>query len=220
MRKKLLTGISSVLLSTQVLSVESTSEKILNYWFGSLTDPSDYPSDKASMWFSGKELVDKEIRDRFSATLHQATQNELDEWADTPRGRLALIVLLDQFTRNIYRDDGQAFAYDHLARKLALEGIVKGHDRALYPVERIFFYLPFEHAENRDLQVLSVALFQQIVEETSGEMRTKALSYLKYAGLHKVIVDRFGRYPHRNKLLGRDSTADEIEFLKQPNSSF
>jgi uncharacterized protein (DUF924 family) len=220
MHKIWLAVVSFFLLSTLTANAESTSEQVLNYWFGSLSGPYDYPSEKAPIWFAGGGSVDQEIRERFLENLHQAARNELEDWADTPRGRLALIILLDQFTRNIYRNDGQAFAYDHLARKLVLEGIAKEHDREIYPVERFFFYLPLEHAENRDLQVLSVALFQQIVDETSGEICTKACSYLKYAKQHKAIIDRFGRYPHRNEALGRNSTADEIEFLKQPNSSF
>lgn len=220
MYRVLLAVVVFTFLFPSVLKAEYSSEEVLDYWFGSLSSPSDYPSEKASIWFAGGDSVDKEIRLHFSDYVQKAANEELAEWANSPKGRLALIILLDQFTRNIYRNNKKAFAYDHLARKLVLEGIAKGDDRKLYPVERFFFYLPLEHAENRDLQVLSVAVYQKIAEETSGEMRKRASSYLHYAKQHMAIIDRFGRYPHRNIVLGRDSTTEEVEFLKGSNSSF
>ena len=174
---------------------------MLAFWFEELT-----PDD----WFGGGEEVDDRIRERFLA-LHEALRNHVPEsWRTTPRGMLAAVIALDQFPRNMYRGDGQAFAADPAALALATEAIERGLDRAMSVDERKFLYLPFEHSEDPSVQARSVELFATLEnEETLG-----------YALRHKEIIDRFGRFPHRNEVLRRVSTPEEIEFLTEPDSSF
>lgn len=190
-------------------------EEVLTYWFGDLKSPDDYPSKKSKIWFSGDREIDEEIKTRFKPLVLEAPNHKLDEWKQTPRGRLALIILLDQFTRNIFRGTSQAFAFDPIAQELVLEGLDLGVDLQLFPVERIFFYLPLEHAENLNLQKLSITKFNIVAAEAPF-----LASYADYAMRHYVIIERFGRFPHRNVIVGRNSTQEEIEFLQGPNSSF
>ena len=139
---------------------------------------------------------------------------------DEPRSSLALILVLDQFPRHVHRDSARAFAYDAKAREVCLSGIATGHDFALTPLERSFYYMPLEHAEDRALQERSVALFQSL-RDTAGEDVREAYEHtLHYAVAHRDIVVRFGRFPHRNELLEREMTAEEADFLSQPDSSF
>jgi len=176
-------------------------EEVLDFWFR---------EEHRRLWFAQDASFDAEIRRRFEALLQQALEGELDGWAATPRGRLALVLVLDQFPRNLYRHTARAFAGDERARRLVLEGLEAGHDQSMSEDERGFFYLPLEHAEDRDLQALSVKLFEALGHA----------NYLDYARRHHAIVERFGRFPHRNEALGRPSTAEEVEFLRQPESSF
>ena len=179
----------------------SRIDEVLAFWFEELT-----PDD----WFGGGEAVDARIRDRFLA-LHEALREEVPEsWRATARGVLAAVIALDQFPRNLYRGDGQAFAADPAALALATEAIERGLDQAMSNDERKFFYLPFEHSEDPAVQARSVELFATLENEDT----------LGYALRHKEIIDRFGRFPHRNEVLGRESTPEEIEFLKEPDSSF
>lgn len=197
-----------------------SAEQVLRYWFGELHSAEDYPADRGALWFGGSALIDQDIRDRFEDLVLQAQNHELDQWKETPRGRLALIILVDQFPRNIYRGTPHAFAFDPKAQDLTLEGIVMGDDLALFPIERIFFYLPLEHAENLSLQELSIEKFNQIVEDAPVSLTEVCKSYASYAWRHYEIVEKFGRFPHRNTILNRDSTPEEIQFLQEPNSSF
>ena len=179
----------------------SHADEVLAFWFEELT-----PDD----WFGGGEEVDDRIRARFLA-LHEALRSHVPEsWRTTPRGTLAAVIALDQFPRNMYRGDPWSFAADPVALALATEAIERGLDRAMSVDERKFFYLPFEHSEDPAVQARSVELFATLENEDT----------LGYALRHKEIVDRFGRFPHRNEVLGRESTPEEIEFLKEPNSSF
>ena len=176
-------------------------DEVLGFWFEELT-----PDD----WFGGGDEVDDRIRERFLA-LHEALRDDVPEsWRETARGMLAAVIALDQFPRNMYRGSRQAFAADPAALALAKEGIERGLDRAMSNDQRKFLYLPFEHSEDPAVQARSVELFATLEnEETLG-----------YALRHKEIIDRFGRFPHRNEVLGRESTPEEIEFLQEPNSSF
>jgi uncharacterized protein (DUF924 family) len=131
-----------------------------------------------------------------------------------------LIILVDQFPRNIFRGTPEAFAFDSTAQELTLEGLNLGHDQALFPIERVFFYLPLEHAEIVKIQELSVAKFNQLASEAPITLKANFESSADYAVRHYVIIEKFGRFPHRNAILERDSTLEEIEFLKGPNSSF
>lgn len=195
-------------------------QDILAFWFGTIGDDGVPIENHAKLWFRVHAETDKFIRDNFEADLRQAAQGKLTEWEQHPAGRLALLVLLDQFSRNIYRGTAQAFAQDELALSLCLVGIDKGHDVALRPIERVFFYLPLEHAENLEMQDKCVRLFETLIESLPQSTAQKLHAFLDHARGHRGIIRRFGRFPHRNKLLGRASTPAEREFLTQGGATF
>jgi uncharacterized protein (DUF924 family) len=196
-------------------------ESVLDFWFGACGPDGALDRAKQKMWFGGGRQHDAAIRRRFGKLHRRAARGELDaEWAATPRGAIALIVVLDQFSRHIHRGTAAAFAQDPAAQRLALAGIEQGVDRALIPAQRAFFYLPLEHAEDVKLQQLSTRSFVRLAGEVAPAWRKEYASFADYAGHHRDIVERFGRFPHRNKVLGRVSTPEEIEFLLQPGSSF
>ena len=174
---------------------------ILRFWFEEID---------ARLWFASDPEFDARIRSRFLDVLQQAAAGELYAWRATAAGRLAEIVVLDQFSRNVYRDTPRAFAQDALALVLAQEAVAGGALGALNPVQRSFLLLPYMHSESRAIHVVAEALYRAHApaENLDFELR------------HKAIVDRFGRYPHRNALLGRTSTPEEVEFLTQPGSRF
>ena len=176
-------------------------EEILNFWFNQI--------DKACWWKKDDEL-DRLITERYAAIHHQAAQGELFEWRQTARGSLAEIIVLDQFSRNMYRDTAEAFAFDRMALVLSQTAIVNRFDRELTPVENSFLYMPFMHSESAEIHEIALTLYGQEGLEFNLEFEQK----------HKAIIDRFDRYPHRNAILGRESTPEEIEFLKQPGSGF
>jgi len=149
-----------------------------------------------------------------------ALRGELDAWATTPHGRLALVILLDQFPRNLHRDSPRAYAGDAKARWLADEAVRLGQDQALAPVERVFFYLPFEHAEDPGVQEQAVALLEALRAEAPPGLSGAFSSFHDYAIKHRDVIARFGRFPHRNAVLGRESTEAEREYLAQPGSGF
>ena len=169
------------------------------------------------MWFGAEEspqrAQDALIRDEFGARVEAALRGELASWADGPRRRLSLIILLDQFARNIYRGRARAYAGDEQALSLALSGMQSGADAALDPVERIFFYMPLEHSESVDVQDESVAAYRRLVREAPEPLRASFESALKYAEAHAAIIRRFGRFPHRNRVLRRTSTPEETDYL-------
>ena len=200
-------------------SADGRIEEILRYWFGDLPDALAFP-DKGKIWFRGGEAVDQEIRKRFGQNVKRASRGGLDHWTDSPRGRLALIILLDQFSRNVYRDTPQAFAQDQKALQLALSGIEKGEDKELKPVEQSFFYMPLQHSEDLAIQKQSVKTYTELAECVPPAIEFPMRNVLDYAVRHLKIIERFGRFPHRNKILGRESTPEETEFLKTPGSSF
>ncbi len=174
---------------------------IHNFWFNEITPAQRWKVDAA---------FDQRIRDRFTALHAQANCCELYEWRNAPIGRLAEIIVLDQFSRNMYRGTAAAFASDALALVLAQEAVAVGADQTLTADERVFMYMPFMHSESKVIHDVALKLF-----EANGIQNN-----LEFELRHKAIIDRFGRYPHRNDILGRVSTAEEIEFLKQPGSSF
>ncbi len=193
---------------------------ILTYWFGNHADDTTTAQAQRKLWWSKDATVDANIRDRFGETLEAAAAGEYNTWALEPRSRLALILLFDQFSRNMYRDTPRAFSYDPLARELALAGIAAGADQTLRPIERVFCYLPLEHVESPELQDRCVALFTALVADAPTTDQTVFSGYVDYAVRHRDIIHRFGRFPHRNQILNRTSTPEEIEFLQQPGSSF
>jgi uncharacterized protein (DUF924 family) len=197
-----------------------TPAEILEYWFGPLDEHGLTVLDKSPLWWQKNPETDAEIRARFEPTAQAAARGELHDWAETPAGCTALIVALDQFPRNMYRDTPAAFAADPLALAVSTEGIARNHDLALPLVYRVFFYLPLEHAEDRQIQAQSVGHFVQLLEQAPPPARKAAATYLDFAKRHQVIIDRFGRFPHRNQILGRRSTEEELAFLEEPGSSF
>ncbi len=197
-----------------------TPSAILDFWFGTESNDTDVAQSQKKLWWSKDEIVDADIRNRFGVLVESAAAGGQQGWATEPRGRLALILLFDQFPRNMYRDTPRAFAHDPLACKLALEGISTGADRSLRAIERVFFYLPLEHSESAELQERCVALFTALAAGVPEVDRETFKGYVDYAVRHRDVVHRFGRFPHRNRILGRDSTPEEIDFLKQPGSSF
>ena len=194
-----------------------TPEDVLTFWFG---PPGSPPLANAKRWFERDAAFDAEIAARFGELVKRAAAGELEAWRDTPTGALALVIVLDQFSRNLHRDSAQAFANDPAARDVAKAVRARSLDRALPPVERSFLYLPYEHAEDRALQEESVALFAELRAEAPPELAEYLEETLDYARRHRDIVARFGRFPHRNRALARASTTAELEFLEQPGSSF
>jgi uncharacterized protein (DUF924 family) len=189
----------------------TTPRAILEFWFSPQARP---------LWFEQDKAFDAEIRVRFGTAIHAAQQGELDSWQQSPEATLALLLLLDQFSRNVYRRQAKAFLGDERARQIADRAIAKGFDRQFDYDRRRFFYLPFEHGENMADQQRAVMLFERAVDEVAPQDRDTALQQLDYAHRHRIIIERFGRFPHRNEALGRPSTEAEIAFLRQPDSSF
>ena len=196
-------------------------EQVLDFWFGSCGTDGALDPAKRKMWFGDGRKYDAEIREKFGPLHERAGRGELDaEWAVTPRGRIALIVVLDQLSRHIHRGTPLAFAQDPAAQKLSLDGLNRNVDRELIPAHRSFFYMPFEHAEDLELQRLGVRCFDGLARTVTDDLRKDYEGFHDYAVRHRDIIKRFGRFPHRNAVLGRQSTPEETEFLKQPGSSF
>lgn len=194
---------------------------ILGFWFGKEQDAVRVNAEKSSLWWSKDAAIDGEIERRFGSLVKAAGWgDELEAWASTPRGTLALVILNDQFPRNIWRGRAQAFALDERARKRADSALTAGMDGALRSIERVFLYLPFEHSESLDDQNRSLALYRQLAEAAPEEERELFFGFHDFARRHHEIIARFGRFPHRNAILGRNSTAEETFFLRQPGSSF
>jgi uncharacterized protein (DUF924 family) len=187
------------------------ASEVLEFWFG---EPA------RSLWFATRPAFDDEIRSRFGAVVAAAGAGELGPWAADSGGALALTIALDQFPRNIHRGTPAAFAHDGLARAVARRAIERGFDRAVPLDRRMFFYLPFEHSEALADQERSVALFARWVSEHPAERRADADDQMTYVVRHHEIIRRFGRFPHRNAILGRAATPDEIAFLREPGLSF
>jgi uncharacterized protein (DUF924 family) len=198
----------------------ASHDMVLQYWFGTLAGPEDFPQDHAEMWFRKRDTVDQAIRTQFEPTVRAAAAGELDAWRDAPKSCLALVILLDQFSRNIYRGTTRAFEHDSQALEIAQAAIEHGFDRRLYPIEATFMYLPFEHAEDLALQQRCVELFAELAERAAPAIEFPMRRALDYAHQHLRIIEQFGRFPHRNAIFDRTSTPEERIFLEQPGSSF
>jgi uncharacterized protein (DUF924 family) len=183
-----------------------TPDDVLSFWFAG------DPSQRRTIWFEKDDAFDTGCG-AFAAALAQAKAGTLDDWAATPIGALALVILLDQFSRNLHRGSPEAFAADAKARAVARAAIEAGFDQAVGPVERMFFYLPFEHSEDLADQEESVRLFDTLREALGGET-------IDYAHRHRDVIRRFGRFPHRNPVLGRTSTKEEAAYLAEPGAGF
>lgn len=194
------------------------AQAVLEFWFGELPQTTDAFDRQIRFWFGNGG--DEAIRTRFSDLMRRAADGELHAWAHGPRGRLALILLLDQFPRNVYRGSARAFAQDERALALALSGMQIGADAALHPVERLFFCMPLQHSERVDVQEESVAAFRRLAEEAPEALRAGFELSLRFAEQHRQLIDRFGRFPHRNRALGRESTAEELNYLAGDPETF
>ena len=194
-------------------TVDEDAQSLLGFWFGHAELDAEAIDERNRVWFRSDAAFDRQCRDKFATLLAAAASGELDHWKDSPRGRLAFIVLLDQLSRNIHRGSAAAYRYDDRALAACLEGIELGHDRALSAIERTFFYLPMEHAEDRSIQTASVEHFEALAEEGPESLRKQLALNVEYARQHRDIVERFGRFPHRNATLGRASTSEERAYL-------
>jgi uncharacterized protein (DUF924 family) len=197
-------------LSAGAHAQAGSCEAVLDFWFG----PLEARGKARPEWFRKDARFDAEIRRRFGGLHRAAAARELESWRASPQPMLALIVVLDQFSRNLHRGDARAFAQDGHARECARQAVDRGDDLVLLPVERQFLYLPFEHSEDAADQDRGVELMRTLdaFDETRGQV--------EWAEKHRVIIRRFGRFPHRNAALGRPSTPAELEFLAQPGSGF
>lgn len=190
------------------------------FWFHNIELTPAYLTERSAVWFGKNEAFDREVHDLFAPALDLNSPSELEAWKATPEGFLALILLYDQVPRNSFRGKPKSFAYDAQALALAQAGLGKIDVRLSAP-ERLFYYLPFEHAEDWETQVRGVECFRALVKANVGSELVPFLEEnLDYAERHCEIIERFGRFPHRNEILGRKSTPEEIEFLRTPNSSF
>lgn len=195
-------------------------EDVLAFWFGAAANDPDAIEAESKRWFARDADFDAAIRERFAPLREDAVSGRLDAWLDTPRGRLALILLVDQFSRNLFRGDARAFEHDPLARRWSLDGIRTGDDRALRAIERVFFYLPLEHSESLADQQRAVDLFTNLRDEVPAALQDTFAGFLDYAQRHHDVIARFGRFPHRNGVLARDFTPEEAAYLAQPGSGF
>ena len=197
-----------------------TARAINDFWFGTAAEDRVVASQQTRLWWIKNPATDRLIRERFANATAAAARGELNGWAQQPSGLLALILLTDQFPRNMYRNTPSAFEHDDMAQTWALDGLERGIDLRLRPIERLFMYLPLEHAESNALQARSVERFTRLFQDVPPKDVETFRGFLVYALRHRSVVARFGRFPHRNAILGRDSTIEEFEFLAKPGSLF
>ncbi len=195
-------------------------DEIIDFWFSDAADSSEALAQRNALWFGSGRDFDHEVRARFEATIELATTGACNHWEEEPRGLLALILLFDQFTRNIHRGTREAFAHDEAALRLCRESIDRGFDRQLPALERIFLYMPLQHVEDPEGQALSVKLTEGLLDECPAAQREYFEASHRYAEDHHDVIARFGRFPHRNEVLGRESTAEEREYLQGGGSRF
>lgn len=202
-------------------------QNILDFWFDAaqqtdtiaLSDH-DINQRQSALWWQKNPAADTDIRQRFEPTLKALLRGQHTDWLNSAEGRLAAIIVLDQFSRNMYRDSALSFTQDSLALHWCLEGIRLAHDKQLRPIQRVFFYMPLEHAESTQMQALCLEKFRQLKSDSPESFQTAAEGFIGFAQRHKDIIDRFGHFPHRNAILGRTSSEAEIEFLTKPGSGF
>nr|WP_256837148.1 DUF924 family protein [Pseudomonas oleovorans] len=198
----------------------STWLPLLDWWFGAEGSATEVAAARQGLWFGKRDSQDREAEARFGALVEQALAGELRDWLDDPQGWLAQLILLDQLPRMIFRDTPRAFAGDQRARPLLRDGLERGWDRRLTPIQRVFAYLVFEHAEDLPLQNRAVELFADLLSEAAANERPLFANFLDYAERHQRVIARFGRFPHRNAILGRASSDEELAFLREPGSRF
>lgn len=196
-------------------------QPLLDWWFGAdHGTASEVAAARQRLWFGKRDSQDREAEARFGALVEQALAGGLQDWTQDPQGWLAQLILLDQLPRMIFRDTPQAFAGDSRARALLGEGLERGWDLQLLPIQRVFAYLVFEHAEDPHLQTRAVSLFRGLLSEAAADEGALFADFLDFAERHQRVIARFGRFPHRNAMLGRVSSDDEQAFLREPGSRF
>lgn len=194
--------------------------EILAFWFGADASAEAVSAEIEDMWFKNGPAYDAVVRERFGGYIEAAVAGAFDAWCKTPQGRLALVIVLDQMPRHVYRGTVRAFSADAKAREVCLAGLEAGDDRQMTPIQRVVFYLPMEHAEDLALQERLVQLYDTLATEVSEGARDQYEMYAKYGWAHRDIVARFGHFPHRSALIGRPLTQAEEAFLLEPGSSF
>lgn len=197
-----------------------THADVLSFWFGALDGDGLPDGPTRARWFGGGESFDAEIHDRFAGLVATAQAGGLEAWAASPDALLGLVLVLDQFPRNLYRGDGRSFASDARALELSRNAIERGWDAKLRPVERLFLYMPFQHAEDRSTQQQSCALYERLLRDAPAAGRELFDGSHDYAERHRVVIERFGRFPGRNDALGRASTPEERAFLAEHPAGF
>ena len=195
-------------------------DAIISFWFREQELTAPQIDQRLDIWFGEDPAFDHEIKEEFAADVKKASEGKLDHWAHESRGRLALILLLDQFRRNIYRNSPKAFEKDRVALKLCVEGAMEKKDKGLTPIQRAFFYMPLQHAESRKVQAKSVELFSKLATAVTPTYQETFLTMAQFAELHRDIIEQFGRFPHRNKLLGRENTPEENQYLAGDSPDF
>ena len=189
-------------------------DRILDLWFQERELTAPQIDARLDVWFGEDPELDIRLRHQYAADIREASAMKLMRWADTPRGRLALVIVIDQFRRNVYRGTARAFSHDKLALKLCVEGIVRQADRQLTDIERVFLYMPMQHAEHLRVQKKSVMVFDALARRVSPTLRETFRTFADFAELHHDIIERFGRFPHRNRILGREDTPEERAYLE------
>jgi len=198
----------------------STIDEVLEFWFADAATAPELSAERDAFWFQADPRVDDEVRTRFGTTVAAAAGGECADWAVSARGHLALVIVLDQFPRNIHRGTAAAFAHDAAAFALSRDGALQGLHHRFPVVEQSFFLMPFQHVEDLDEQERGVGFYREMECTAPAEWRTRAKFYREFAELHRDIVRRFGRFPHRNHLLWRESTAEEAAYLAGGGQSF
>lgn len=189
-------------------------DNVLKFWFGHVEETIVPTEHRARIWFAEDQEVDQEVKSRFSVLLTSATQGERANWEESARGQLALIIILDQFSRHIYRGLDKAFDQDAHALSICLKGMESEADHSLSLIERVFYYFPLLHSEKLAYQERSVRAYRTLVDLAFSETRVIFESFLKFANHHYLVIQRFGRFPQRNQVLHRESSKEELEFLK------
>jgi len=193
---------------------------IIDFWIGPLAESGLASREKSDLWFARSPSFDKAVRREFSGVYQDVVAGRHDDWQQTPRGALALVLVLDQFSRNMFRDTDQMYATDAQAARISKRAIAAGLDRQLVGSERVFIYMPLMHSEDLGDQEECVRLFEAFLQESEGPLARALARSLEFAKAHRDIIEAWGRFPHRNHLLGRPSTTAELEFLETPGSSF
>ena len=195
-------------------------DAILTFWFQNQTLTAPQIDSRMEIWFSDDPVFDHEIEKAFTSDVEMASDGILDHWAHKPRGLLALILLLDQFRRNIHRGTADAFSKDKAALKLCVEGAMAKRDQELSPIERVFFYMPLQHSESLKVQNKAVKIYERLAEAVVPTHKETFATVAQFAELHRDIIELFGRFPHRNKVLNRENTPQEDEYLAGDSPNF